>query len=49
MEWQLTEKNGGGLGKSPHGVFPMGPEDYPMEKQEAIKKEVGEVAKENPH
>lgn len=45
VEWELTEKKGGGLGKSPKGVFPMGPGDYPEGTEEAI----GEVTKEIPN
>lgn len=29
VEWELTEKKGGGLGKSPKGVHTMGVDDYP--------------------
>jgi broad specificity phosphatase PhoE len=29
IEWELTEKKGGGLGKSPQGFYPMSPGDYP--------------------
>jgi len=45
VEWELTEKNGGGLGKSPPGYFPMGEMDYPAEK---IGDEVGEATAEVP-
>jgi broad specificity phosphatase PhoE len=45
VEWELTERpgeeNGGGLGKSPSGFYPMTSQDY-------IPKPVGEVVNENP-
>jgi hypothetical protein len=44
VEWEFTEKRGGGLGKSSKGVFPMGPGDYPEEKE----RNVGEAVSENP-
>lgn len=28
MEWEITERKGGGLGKSEKGVFPPGPSDW---------------------
>ncbi|KAH8676694.1 histidine phosphatase superfamily [Tricladium varicosporioides] len=43
VEWELTEKKGGGLGKSPRGTFPFGPGDYPEE-----SKDVGEAVDEQP-
>lgn len=43
MEWELTEANGGGLGKSAKGTFPMSPDDYPK-----IVEAVGEVTGEKP-
>ena len=44
VEWEVTEKKGGGLGKSPKGVFPMGPDDYPEQVEEAM----GEAVNEDP-
>jgi hypothetical protein len=44
VEWDFTEKKGGGLGKSSKGVFPMGVDDYPQE----IGRDAGEVVDENP-
>ncbi|RDW77145.1 hypothetical protein BP6252_05198 [Coleophoma cylindrospora] len=49
VEWELTESNGGGLGKSPKGFFPMTPEDYanvwpPTQDVKAV----GEPVKESP-
>lgn len=41
VEWEVTEKKGGGLGKSPLGIHPMIATDYPPEK-------IGEVINENP-
>jgi hypothetical protein len=41
VERKVTELKGGGLGKSPQGVYPMGPGDYPDETEEAR----GEVTK----
>jgi hypothetical protein len=45
VEWELTEKNGGGLGISPKGTFRMNPGDYPAESE---RDTVGEVANEQP-
>lgn len=39
VEWDLSEKKGGGLGKSPSGVFSMSYSDAP---------EIGEVTSEDP-
>ncbi|PMD51838.1 phosphoglycerate mutase-like protein [Hyaloscypha bicolor E] len=44
IEWELTEKKGGGLGKSPKGVFLMSKGDYPEE----TEKDIGEAVSENP-
>jgi len=44
VEWELTEKKGGGLGKSCQGDFPMGSGDYPKEAGESV----GEVTSEVP-
>jgi hypothetical protein len=44
VEWELTEKKGGGLGKSPKGVFVMREDDYPDE----ADKDMGEAVNENP-
>jgi broad specificity phosphatase PhoE len=44
VEWESTEKKGGGLGKSSKGIFPMGVEDYPQQ----TEKVVGEVVDEKP-
>jgi hypothetical protein len=44
IEWELTEKKGGGLGKSPKGVFLMSKDDYPEE----TEKDIGEAVSENP-
>jgi hypothetical protein len=44
IEWELTEKKGGGLGKSPKGVFPMSEDDFPEE----AEKDIGEAVSENP-
>lgn len=43
VEWELTEKNGGGLGKSPKGTFTMQVWDAPGELGE-----IEEVANEQP-
>jgi len=43
IEWELTEKKGGGLGKSPQGHFTGGPEDYPKECEEDIAEATSEV------
>jgi hypothetical protein len=40
----LTEKKGGGLGKSPKGVFFMSKDDYPEE----AEKDIGEAVSESP-
>lgn len=50
IEWEITEKNGGGLGKSPHGYFPLGPGDYPPEPEEGLeeKNNIGEIVSEVP-
>lgn len=50
-EWEMTESNGGGLGKSPLGYFPMGPADYPPEPVAEVEepKDIGEVANEEPN
>jgi hypothetical protein len=48
IEWELTEANGGGLGKSPKGIYLMGPGDYPRE-EETVQKESGEAVKETPN
>jgi len=45
IEWELTEKKGGGLGKSLQGVWPMKEGDYP---EEAAEKDLGEAVSENP-
>ncbi|KAF4636096.1 hypothetical protein G7Y89_g1998 [Cudoniella acicularis] len=42
VEWDLTEKKGGGLGKSPRGTFVLGPGDFPndvKENKEAVSEE----------
>jgi len=44
IEWEMTEKKGGGLGKSPHGTFGWETTDFHDEKDESIE----EVAKEKP-
>lgn len=49
IEWELTESNGGGLGKSAKGVYLMAPGDYPRETEEEIKEASGEVIKEVPN
>lgn len=49
IEWELTESNGGGLGKSSKGVYPMGPGDHPRETEEEIREASGEVSKEVPN
>lgn len=46
VEWEFTEKNGGGLGKSPKGVQHPGPLDWPAEKEKIPA--VGEAADEAP-
>jgi len=48
IEWEETESRGGGLGKSPKGVYPMGRGDYPWEAEEQIEKMTGEASNENP-
>ncbi|TVY85876.1 putative phosphatase [Lachnellula willkommii] len=45
VEWEETEKNGGGLGLSPKGVFDVYPMMYPKEVE---GRAVGEVADELP-
>ncbi|TAQ89680.1 Sedoheptulose-bisphosphatase/4-nitrophenylphosphatase [Chlorociboria aeruginascens] len=45
VEWELTEKKGGGLGLSEIGHFGMIASDYPHEPET----ELGEVVDENPH
>jgi len=49
IEREETEGSGGGLGKSPKGVYLMEPGDYPGEDEEEIKKATGEVVKETPN
>ena len=44
IEWELTDLNGGGLGKSPRGMYLMGPGDYPAETAE----DIGEATDEEP-
>ncbi|KAF8866436.1 phosphoglycerate mutase-like protein [Acephala macrosclerotiorum] len=44
VEWELTEQAGGGLGKSPKGIYPMSEGDYP----ERPETDIGEVVGENP-
>ena len=44
IERELTEANGGGLGKSSNGIYLMGPGDYPREEE----KVTGEVSQEVP-
>jgi broad specificity phosphatase PhoE len=46
VEWDLTEQQGGGLGKSLKGYFPMREGDYPAESE--AKVDVGEAASEIP-
>ncbi len=46
IEWELTEQKGGGLGKSPKGVYPMKPGDYPAETETEAR--VGEAVSELP-
>ena len=46
VEWELTEKNGGGLRKSQKGHFPMKEGDYPAES--TTKTEIGEATNEEP-
>jgi len=45
IEWELTEKKGGGLGKSWQGVWPMKKGDYP---EDSAEKAHGEAVSENP-
>ena len=40
IEWELTEKKGGGLGKSPKGFFGTMPGDYPDMDDEEVEVEV---------
>ena len=47
VEWEMTEQNGGGLGKSSKGIFLMTVGDYPDEAEEA-QIDVGEAINENP-
>ena len=47
IEWELTEANGGGLGKSPKGIHFIGPDDYPCE-EDVIGQATGEASKEVP-
>jgi broad specificity phosphatase PhoE len=47
VEWEMTDLNGGGLGKSPPGYFPLGPGDYPLETEEELDT-VGEIVNEVP-
>ncbi len=44
----MTEKKGGGLGKSPLGHFPAGPGDWP-EVAEGKETDLGEAAQEYPN
>ncbi|KAF7913859.1 uncharacterized protein EAF01_000265 [Botrytis porri] len=44
LEREVTESKGGGLGKSPKGVFGMTVDDYPSE----IEKDIGEATTELP-
>jgi broad specificity phosphatase PhoE len=46
VEWELTEQQGGGLGKSLKGVYLMKPGDYPAENE--TETEVGEAVSEVP-
>ncbi|KAH8594508.1 histidine phosphatase superfamily [Bisporella sp. PMI_857] len=51
VEWELTEKNGGGLGKSPHGTFLMKPQDYGEQLEDVVegkREDLGEATKEVP-
>jgi hypothetical protein len=43
IEWEQTETNGGGLGKSAKGLYDMGSNDYPRETEETIEKATGEA------
>ncbi|KAB8302472.1 hypothetical protein EYC80_005878 [Monilinia laxa] len=45
VEWEVTESRGGGLGKSPKGVFGMTINDYPKE----IVEDIGEATSEVPN
>jgi hypothetical protein len=47
IEREMTEQNGGGLGKSSKGIFLMSVGDYPAEAEEAHI-DVGAVINENP-
>lgn len=51
VEWELTEKKGGGLGKSPHGYFPLDLYEYlPADNTGAgVQKSIGEVVSEEPN
>ncbi len=43
VEWELTEKKGGGLGKSPLGSFPMSPGEYPDDVGEIVDETAKDV------
>jgi hypothetical protein len=43
VEWEVTEKKGGGLGKSPLGLFPMMPGEYPDDIGEIVDETAKEV------
>lgn len=50
VEWELTEKKGGGLGKSPPGYFPLALYEYlPADDAElGTQRSIGEVVNEEP-
>jgi broad specificity phosphatase PhoE len=49
VEWEETESNGGGLGKSQKGIMVPGDLDYPPEEKEIIEESTGEAVKELPN